>query len=169
MNEADITCAEEVLKALKPMRNATLQEAREVEETDQSKDVEDHLSDYEDGSAFTSLQPIKRPRKSCTLADLLGILFATSENNMAPKSAHDTAASEIKRLRQQGKEAAQLSLGFFWRAFDVRPSDKMLGRLKRLEKAMKELYVSDEEEEFVNVRNSGLMMYKGLYNQLYEH
>ncbi|KAI5085742.1 DNA excision repair protein ERCC-6-like [Silurus meridionalis] len=45
----------------------------------------------------------------------------------------------------------------------------MLGRLKRLEKAMKELYVSDEEEEFVNVLNSGLMIYKGLYKQLYEH
>ncbi|KAI5086573.1 DNA excision repair protein ERCC-6-like isoform X2 [Silurus meridionalis] len=76
---------------------------------------------------------------------------------------------ERQQLRQQGKEAAQLSLGFFRRAFDVRPSDKMLGRLKRSEKAMKELYVSDEEEEFVNVRNSGLMIYKGLYDQLYEH
>ncbi|KAF7689970.1 hypothetical protein HF521_011774, partial [Silurus meridionalis] len=71
--------------------------------------------------------------------------------------------------RQQGKEAAQLSLGFFRRAFDVRPSDKMLGRLKRSEKAMKELYVSDEQEEFVNGLNSGLMIYKGLYDQLYEH
>ncbi|XP_060746823.1 E3 SUMO-protein ligase ZBED1-like [Tachysurus vachellii] len=177
MNEADITCAEEVLKALKPMKNATLvmseesmptlsviaplysklvmgteespddtktakdikaaiaqdlgkryaneretlcmaaldprfkdlpflsemeiketyskmtdavvaaikkqqnQQDREVVETDQSKDVEDHLSDYEDGSASTSLQPIKRPRKSCALADLLGMVFATSENS----------------------------------------------------------------------------------------
>ncbi|XP_046692045.1 E3 SUMO-protein ligase ZBED1-like isoform X2 [Silurus meridionalis] len=86
-----------VVAAIKKQQN----EAREVEETDQSKDVEDHLSDYEDGSAYTSLQPIKRPRKSCTLADLLGMVFATSENNMAPKSAHDTAASEIKRFREE--------------------------------------------------------------------
>ncbi|XP_067313947.1 E3 SUMO-protein ligase ZBED1-like [Pseudorasbora parva] len=196
LNEADITCAEEVLKALKPMKNATLvmseesmptlsviaplysklvmsteespddtktvkdikaaiaqdlgkryaneretlhmssaldprfkdlpflsemeiqdtysnladavvaaikkqQQAREVEETVQSKDVEDHsLPDYEDGSISTSLQPIKRPRRSCALADLLGTVFATSENSMPPKSAHDTAAAEIKRFRE---------------------------------------------------------------------
>ncbi len=70
-------------------------------ETDQSKDVEDHLPDCEDGPASTSLEPIKRPRRSCALADLLGTVFATSENNMPPKSAHETAAAEIKRFREE--------------------------------------------------------------------
>ncbi|XP_046695822.1 DNA excision repair protein ERCC-6-like [Silurus meridionalis] len=81
---------------------------------------------------------------------------------------------KYNRFRQQGKEAAQrgdleLSLGFFRRAFDVRPSDKMLGRIQRLEEAIKELNISEEEEEFVDVLSSGLMLYKGLYDQLYEH
>ncbi|KAK2816729.1 hypothetical protein Q7C36_023000 [Tachysurus vachellii] len=79
------------------------------------------------------------------------------------------------RFRQQGKEAAQrgdleLSLRFFRQAFDLRPSDKMQSRILRLEEAIKELKVSEEEEEeFVDVLCCGLMMYKGLYEQLYEH
>ncbi|TUR04356.1 DNA excision repair protein ERCC-6-like [Bagarius yarrelli] len=45
----------------------------------------------------------------------------------------------------------------------------MQSRIQRLEEAIKELNVSDENEEFVDVLASGLMMYKGLYDQLYEH
>ncbi|KAB5515413.1 hypothetical protein PHYPO_G00250030 [Pangasianodon hypophthalmus] len=86
------------------------------------------------------------------------------------------ADSEEKynRFRQQGKEAAQrgdleLSLRFFRQAFDLRPSDKMQSRIQRLEEAIKELNASEEEDEFEDVLGSGLMMYKGLYDQLYEH
>lgn len=78
------------------------------------------------------------------------------------------------RFRQQGKEAAQrgdleLSLRFFRKAFDLQPSDKIQSRIHRLEEAIKELNASEEDEEFVDVVNSGLMMYKGLHDQLYEH
>ncbi|XP_060739298.1 E3 SUMO-protein ligase ZBED1-like [Tachysurus vachellii] len=106
-----------VVAAIKKQQN---QQDREVEETDQSKDVEDRLSDYEDGSASTSLQPIKRPRKSCALADLLGMVFATSENNMAPKSAHDTAASEIKRFREEKPLPLQENPLSWWKNMKLR-------------------------------------------------
>ncbi|KAK3508889.1 hypothetical protein QTP70_012659 [Hemibagrus guttatus] len=85
-------------------------------------------------------------------------------------------AEQFNRFRQKGKEAAQrgdleLSLRFFRQAFDLRPNDKMRSRIRRLEEAIKELNVSEEEEEeeFVDVLGCGLMMYKGLYEQLYEH
>lgn len=81
---------------------------------------------------------------------------------------------KYKRFRQQGKEAAQqgdleLSLNFFRKAFDLRPSEKMQSRIQRVEEAIKEMNVSEENDEFVDVLGSGLMMYKVLYDQLYEH
>uniref|UniRef100_W5UDP1 DNA excision repair protein ERCC-6-like n=1 Tax=Ictalurus punctatus TaxID=7998 RepID=W5UDP1_ICTPU len=81
---------------------------------------------------------------------------------------------KYKRFRQQGKEAAQqgdleLSLHFFRQAFDLRPSDKMQSRIQRVEEAIKEMDMSEETDEFVDVLGSGLMMYKVLYDQLYEH
>ncbi|XP_062845103.1 DNA excision repair protein ERCC-6-like [Trichomycterus rosablanca] len=78
------------------------------------------------------------------------------------------------RLRHQGKEAAQrgdleLSLSLFRQAYDLRPSDKLQSRIQRLEEAIQEVNASEEEEEFVDVQGSSLMLYKGLYDQLYEH
>lgn len=71
-----------------------------MEEDDQSEEV-DHPPNYEDGPAPAPQPPMKRPRSSCTLADLLGPTFASAKNNAAPKSAHCTAAAEIKKFREE--------------------------------------------------------------------
>lgn len=75
-------------------------DANPVEETDQSEEV-DHPPNYESGSAPVPQPLMNRPRSSCTLADLLGPIFASSKNNAVPKSAHYAAAAEIKRFREE--------------------------------------------------------------------
>ncbi|KAK1788089.1 hypothetical protein P4O66_015963 [Electrophorus voltai] len=78
------------------------------------------------------------------------------------------------RYRQEGKEAAQRgelerSLELFRLAFEIQPSAKLQNRIQRLQEAIQDLAASPEDEAFVNVNNSGLMLYKGLYDKLYEH
>lgn len=68
-----------------------------MEETDQSEEV-DLPPNHEDGPA--PLPPMKRPRSSCALADLLRATFASAKDNAAPKSAHDAAVAEVKRFRE---------------------------------------------------------------------
>ncbi|KAF5880165.1 DNA excision repair protein ERCC-6-like, partial [Clarias magur] len=86
----------------------------------------------------------------------------------------NNADNEVKyeRLRQQGKEAAQrgdleMSLRCFREVFAMRPSDRIRSRIERLEEAIKKQ--EEDEDEFVDVLASGLMMYKGIFDQLYEH
>ena len=52
----------------------------------------------EDVPAPVLQPPMKRPRSSCALADLLGATLASAKDNVGPKSAHDAAAAEIKRV-----------------------------------------------------------------------
>lgn len=77
------------------------------------------------------------------------------------------------RYRQEGKEAAlrgdlPRALELFQLAYQLQPSDKLKKRIQ----AIQDLIQRDEEEdeeEFVNVNNSGFMLYKGLYDKLYDH
>lgn len=55
---------------------------------------------FEDGPTSIPEPPLKRPRTSCALADLLGATYATGDNT-APKSADDAAAAEIKRFKDE--------------------------------------------------------------------
>lgn len=55
---------------------------------------------FEDSPASIPQPPLKRPRTSCALADLLGATYATGDNT-APKSADDVAAAEIKRFKDE--------------------------------------------------------------------
>lgn len=72
-----------------------------MEETDQSEEVDNQPLNYEDSPAPAPQPPMKKPRSSCALADLLGAMFASAKNNAAPKCAHDAAAAEIKRFREE--------------------------------------------------------------------
>ncbi|XP_073701142.1 E3 SUMO-protein ligase ZBED1-like [Garra rufa] len=54
---------------------------------------------FEDSPASIPVPPLKRPRTSCALADLLGATYATADNT-APKSADD-AAAEIKKFKDE--------------------------------------------------------------------
>ncbi|KAF4113450.1 DNA excision repair protein ERCC-6-like [Onychostoma macrolepis] len=79
------------------------------------------------------------------------------------------------RYRQEGKEAAlhgdlPRALELFQLAYQLQPSDKLKRRIQAIQDLIqKEEEEEEEEEEFVNVNNSGLMLYKGLYDKLYDH
>uniref|UniRef100_W5KBC9 DNA excision repair protein ERCC-6-like n=1 Tax=Astyanax mexicanus TaxID=7994 RepID=W5KBC9_ASTMX len=83
----------------------------------------------------------------------------------------------VMLYREEGKEAAQRgdlgrSLELFRLAYELRPSAKLESRIQRLQEAIKDAESQEEEEEdeeFVNVNGSGLMLFKELYNKLYEH
>ncbi|XP_022522862.2 DNA excision repair protein ERCC-6-like isoform X2 [Astyanax mexicanus] len=89
----------------------------------------------------------------------------------------DDDEEKCRRYREEGKEAAQRgdlgrSLELFRLAYELRPSAKLESRIQRLQEAIKDAESQEEEEEdeeFVNVNGSGLMLFKELYNKLYEH
>ncbi|KAL7838798.1 hypothetical protein AOLI_G00272020 [Acnodon oligacanthus] len=80
---------------------------------------------------------------------------------------------KARRYQQEAKEAAQQgdlerSLELFQLAYQLQPSTKLKNRIQRLQEAMQE-QEEEEEDEFINVSDSGLKLYKELYNKLYDH
>ncbi|XP_018592647.1 DNA excision repair protein ERCC-6-like [Scleropages formosus] len=78
---------------------------------------------------------------------------------------------------KEGKQAARQgdmakSLEFFKLAHQIHPSEKLKSRIKMIQQAVEEIEQQtseSEDEEFVNVNNSGLMLFKELHEKLYEH
>uniref|UniRef100_A0A4W5JTZ2 DNA excision repair protein ERCC-6-like n=1 Tax=Hucho hucho TaxID=62062 RepID=A0A4W5JTZ2_9TELE len=85
--------------------------------------------------------------------------------------------SEKEPYIKDGKDAARQgnmskSLELFKLAHDIHPSDKLQSRIKKLQEAIKEMTQQgseSEDEDFVNVNNSGLMLFKEMYDKLYDH
>uniref|UniRef100_A0A9J8AGK2 DNA excision repair protein ERCC-6-like n=1 Tax=Cyprinus carpio carpio TaxID=630221 RepID=A0A9J8AGK2_CYPCA len=79
------------------------------------------------------------------------------------------------RYRQEGKEAAMRddlphALERFQLAYQLKPSDKLKKRIQAIQDRIQRDEEEDEEkEEFVDVNNSGLKLYKWLYDKLYDH
>lgn len=81
------------------------------------------------------------------------------------------------RYVKDGKDAARQgnmskSLELFELAHNIHPSDKLKSRIKKIQEAIQQMAEQgseSEDEEFVNVNNSGLMLFKELYNKLYDH
>uniref|UniRef100_A0A8C1ZVW9 DNA excision repair protein ERCC-6-like n=1 Tax=Cyprinus carpio TaxID=7962 RepID=A0A8C1ZVW9_CYPCA len=82
---------------------------------------------------------------------------------------------KLKRYRQEGKEAAMRddlphALERFQLAYQLKPSDKLKKRIQAIQDRIQRDEEEDEEkEEFVDVNNSGLKLYKWLYDKLYDH
>ncbi|XP_053737684.1 DNA excision repair protein ERCC-6-like [Synchiropus splendidus] len=78
-----------------------------------------------------------------------------------------------QRFIQEGKEAARqgdLSRGLelFKLAYDIHKSEKLENRIKKIEELLAN-NSEDEAEEFVNVNDCGLMVYKDLHDKLYDY
>ncbi|NXL94299.1 ERC6L protein, partial [Alectura lathami] len=83
------------------------------------------------------------------------------------------------RLVSDAKEAAgsgdlEQALQLFQQAAAIRPSEKLRGRMQRLEAALAELAATAEEEEegdddFVDVCGSGLLLYGEMHGKLFQH
>ncbi|XP_072190318.1 DNA excision repair protein ERCC-6-like [Excalfactoria chinensis] len=83
-----------------------------------------------------------------------------------------------RRLAIDAKEAAgsgdlEQALQLFRQAAAIRPSEKLRGRIQRLEAALAELAATAEEEEdegnFVDVCGSGLLLYREMHEKLFQH
>ncbi|XP_074133782.1 DNA excision repair protein ERCC-6-like [Sminthopsis crassicaudata] len=98
--------------------------------------------------------------------------------NAATASAPDQLlspgqAANYRRYVKEAKEATkngnlEAALKLFYLAKEVFPNDKVLSRIQRLEEALAELSM-EGDDEFIDVCNSGLMLYRELHDQLFEH
>ncbi|XP_075691728.1 DNA excision repair protein ERCC-6-like [Rhinoderma darwinii] len=79
----------------------------------------------------------------------------------------------VQKAKQEAKNGNLLkSIENFQRADAIHPSEKLKGRIAKLEEALQQLDLQneqDDDDEFINVLGCGLMLYKELYNKLFEH
>uniref|UniRef100_A0A3P9MC35 DNA excision repair protein ERCC-6-like n=1 Tax=Oryzias latipes TaxID=8090 RepID=A0A3P9MC35_ORYLA len=76
------------------------------------------------------------------------------------------------RLISEGKDAAkqgdiEKALELFKLAFSVHQTPKLENRIKKIQELLSQNDSEDEDDEFVNVNNSGFMLYKELHDKLY--
>ncbi|XP_029365486.1 DNA excision repair protein ERCC-6-like [Echeneis naucrates] len=85
----------------------------------------------------------------------------------------DDWMESYSRFIHDGKTAARegdllKALKFLKLAHNLQRSDKLESRIKKIEALIAE-DESEEEDEFVNVNNSGLLLYKDLHDKLYDY
>ncbi len=78
------------------------------------------------------------------------------------------------RYIQDGKDAARQgdmykALKFFKLAYNLHQSQKLESRIKKIEELLSQDDSQEGDEEFVNVNNSGLMLFKDLHDKLYDY
>ncbi|KAM7338902.1 hypothetical protein ACRRTK_002386 [Alexandromys fortis] len=83
-------------------------------------------------------------------------------------------AESYLRYVQEAKEAAkngdlEESLKLFNLAKDIFPTKKVISRIQKLQEALEQLAEEDGDDEFTDVCNSGLVLYRELYEKLFEH
>lgn len=75
---------------------------------------------------------------------------------------------------KNGKDAARRgdvskALELFKRALNIHPSEKLKSRIHKIEELLAEQDSESDDGEFVNVNNSGLMLFREVHDKLYEH
>ncbi|GLD68454.1 DNA excision repair protein ERCC-6-like protein [Lates japonicus] len=78
------------------------------------------------------------------------------------------------RFIQDGKDATRQgdlhkALELFKLAYNLHQSEKLERKIKKIEEFLAQNESEDEDEEFVNVNNSGLMLFKELHDKLYDY
>ncbi|KAK2838196.1 hypothetical protein Q5P01_015408 [Channa striata] len=86
----------------------------------------------------------------------------------------DDKMETYHRYIQDGKDVARKgdmhkALEFFKLAYNIHRSQKLESRIKKLEELLAENDSEEEDEEFVNINNSGLMLFKELHDKLYDY
>ncbi|XP_073321471.1 DNA excision repair protein ERCC-6-like [Pagrus major] len=85
----------------------------------------------------------------------------------------DDKMEQYQRFIQDGKNVAKQgdmhkALKFFKLAYSIHQSQKLESRIKKIEELISQ-DDSEEDEEFVDVNGSGLMLFKDLYDKLYDY
>ncbi|XP_024865614.1 DNA excision repair protein ERCC-6-like isoform X2 [Kryptolebias marmoratus] len=88
----------------------------------------------------------------------------------------DDKMETYNRLISDGKSVAKegdirKALDLFKQAYKILQTPKLESRIKKIEELLSQTDLEDEDEddEFVNVNNSGLMLYRELYDKLYTY
>ncbi|XP_035021117.1 DNA excision repair protein ERCC-6-like [Hippoglossus stenolepis] len=86
----------------------------------------------------------------------------------------DDKMEAYHRFIQDGKDVARQgnlhkALEFFKLAHNLHQNEKLERRIKKIEELVSENDSEEEDEEFVNVNNSGLMLFKELHDKLYDY
>lgn len=81
-------------------------------------------------------------------------------------------AAQYSRYVKEAKEATkngdlEEALRLFTLAKDIFPNEKVISRIQKIQEALQEL--AEGDDEFTDVCNSGLLLYRELHNQLFEH
>ncbi|XP_041855419.1 DNA excision repair protein ERCC-6-like isoform X2 [Melanotaenia boesemani] len=80
----------------------------------------------------------------------------------------------LTRLVARGKDVAkqrdiQKALELFKLAYNIHQSTKLQSRISKIEELLAQNDEEDEDDEFVNVNNSGLMLFRELHDKLYDY
>ncbi|XP_036069296.1 DNA excision repair protein ERCC-6-like isoform X2 [Oryzias melastigma] len=86
----------------------------------------------------------------------------------------DDQMEKYQRLISEGKDVAkegdiEKALELFKLAFSIHQTPKLESRIKKIQELLSQNESEDEDDEFVNVNNCGLMLYKELYDKLYSY
>ncbi|KAL7979994.1 hypothetical protein Chor_004463 [Crotalus horridus] len=81
---------------------------------------------------------------------------------------------EYRRYVSQAKQEArsgnlEASIQLFQQALEIHFSEKLTANIKKLEEALASLSVDQEDEDFVDVCQSGLMLYGEIHDKLFDH
>ncbi|XP_021043674.1 DNA excision repair protein ERCC-6-like [Mus pahari] len=98
-----------------------------------------------------------------------------SQGSVEVETLSPQLAESYRRYVQEAKEAAkngdlEESLKLFNLAKDIFPTKKVMSRIQKLQEALKQLAEEEEDDdEFIDVCNSGLLLYRELYEKLFEY
>ncbi|XP_074159190.1 LOW QUALITY PROTEIN: DNA excision repair protein ERCC-6-like [Sminthopsis crassicaudata] len=98
---------------------------------------------------------------------------AAATGHAAEKLLSPGRAASYQKYIKEAKEAAKNgnlkeALKLFLLSKRFFPNDKVLSQIQKLQEALEELSI-EGDDEFVDVCNSGLMLYRELHDRLFEH
>ncbi|XP_066213359.1 DNA excision repair protein ERCC-6-like isoform X1 [Saccopteryx leptura] len=96
-----------------------------------------------------------------------------SQGFLEPGALSPEQAARYLRYVKEAKEATkngdlEEALKLFNLAKDIFPNEKVMSRIQKLQEALEEL-PDHGDDEFTDVCNSGLLLYRELHDQLFEH
>ncbi|KAM6944491.1 DNA excision repair protein ERCC-6-like isoform 3-T3 [Lycodopsis pacificus] len=108
------------------------------------------------------------------LDECLLLTLRRANRCLSVDSEDDQMESNYHRLIQDGKDVGRQgdmkkALEFFKLANDIRQSKKLESRIKKIEEHLSQDESEEEDDDFVDVNGSGLMLYKELYDKLYDY
>lgn len=76
----------------------------------------------------------------------------------------------VSQAKQEARNGnLEESIRLFTEAHEIHPSEKLMMKVRMLEEALSALALNQENDDFVNVCQSGLMLFGEMYDKLFDH